>query len=94
MLTQKVILTLSWSWAYANLNCLPKTDNLGLNYLGTQQTTQSGRLCQRWDVDYPNRVKTYIKNDRDHNYCRNPDNDASGPWCYLSDYDPKFDASN
>ena len=41
--------------------------------------TRSGASCKRWrDVD----LETPIDG-RNHKYCRNPDNDANGPWCYV-----------
>ena len=41
-----------------------------------------GRKCQRWDATEPH-VPRYP--DEAENYCRNPDDDPDGVWCYTTD---------
>ena len=63
----------------------------GLDYIGKQVTTVSGRTCQPWsrqsphrhpftDEQFPERSKKAASN-----YCRNPDNKDGGPWCFTQD---------
>ena len=61
------------------------------NYRGTQNTTVSGKTCQKWTSTKPNwhdrtpSNKKYInKGLGDHNYCRNPDGEPN-IWCYTTD---------
>ena len=67
-------------------------DPKGLNYRGTQSVTKDNRPCQRWDSDTPNENKMSDKFTGDldiyesQNFCRNPDNDPKGPWCYYDDH--------
>jgi len=69
-----------------NIDCIP--DTAGKQYKGTVDRTTQGRPCQRWDEDHPGyRIKSYFPHDKNHNHCRNPDNDSNGPWCYIADYD-------
>ena len=69
-----------------------RSPGLGKDYKGTVQKTVSGRNCQRWDKQTPhkhsnNKASRFpdssLKNT--NNYCRNPDNEPNGPWCYTMD---------
>ena len=65
-------------------------------YRGTASTTVSGFTCQRWDSQWPH-VHDYDTPQKrtdaglEENYCRNPDNDVEGPWCYTTDQSKEWD---
>ncbi|CAG0882690.1 unnamed protein product [Darwinula stevensoni] len=62
----------------------------GREYLGLKNVTLSGKKCQPWLSQTPNEQSTIVRlsafpdpgMDSHHNYCRNPDVDREGPWCY------------
>ncbi|XP_035678931.1 uncharacterized protein LOC118417472, partial [Branchiostoma floridae] len=59
----------------------------GSTYRGSENTTQSGLTCQRWDSQSPHEHNTTVSHPLaglDENYCRNPDG-AARPWCYTTD---------
>jgi len=64
-------------------NCFP-------NYTGTKSITRSGRTCQGWDTNIPHRTK-FRPNPENNNFCRNPDNDPRGPWCYTTDPNKRWE---
>uniref|UniRef100_A0A4W3GEY2 Macrophage stimulating 1 n=1 Tax=Callorhinchus milii TaxID=7868 RepID=A0A4W3GEY2_CALMI len=59
--------------------------NNGATYRGTVSVTQSGKTCQEWISNFPEKGL-------DMNYCRNPDNDVNGPWCYTTDWTTRIEA--
>ena len=65
-----------------------RVDN-GTFYRGTQHQTRTGRICQAWATQKPNKhatTKEQIKKfGLEQNYCRNPSMNEGGPWCYTLD---------
>ena len=59
-------------------------------YRGCQAKTKSGKTCQKWTEQAPHgHSRTPEKYPNlglgDHNYCRNPDHEPNGIWCYTSE---------
>jgi len=65
---------------------------IGKEYNGNKATTISRKSCQRWDSQYPHNHSftdpEYFPDTslfEANNYCRNPDGNIQGPWCFTSD---------
>uniref|UniRef100_A0A8C4DEL3 Macrophage stimulating 1 n=1 Tax=Dicentrarchus labrax TaxID=13489 RepID=A0A8C4DEL3_DICLA len=67
----------------------------GKNYRGMVRKTRKGITCQKWNVNTPHRTRinprTHPEANLTENYCRNPDGDQHGPWCYTTDPKTEFD---
>ncbi|XP_077590689.1 plasminogen isoform X2 [Stigmatopora nigra] len=73
-------------------------NGVGKDYRGTKSRTKSGKTCQRWGEKSPHRPnmtpESHPKADLLSNFCRNPDEDAGGPWCYTTDPDTRWEHCN
>uniref|UniRef100_A0A8C7IPP7 Macrophage stimulating 1 n=1 Tax=Oncorhynchus kisutch TaxID=8019 RepID=A0A8C7IPP7_ONCKI len=68
----------------------------GKNYRGVVRKTRKGVTCQKWSVNMPHKTnqfhhRTHPEGNLTENYCRNPDGDQHGPWCYTTDPKTEFD---
>ncbi|CBY39572.1 unnamed protein product [Oikopleura dioica] len=75
---------------FKQTSCPPRSGLLPREYHGTLSTSASGRKCQKWNVQQPHHhdktpEEFPDKNLGDHNYCRNPDDDINGAWCFTED---------
>lgn len=63
-------------------------DGNGVDYRGGVATTVDGVACRPWNElkqrnpFHPSKPKN-ISKDLRSNFCRNPDNDPRGPWCFV-----------
>nr|CAB3263474.1 apolipoprotein(a)-like [Phallusia mammillata] len=67
----------------------------GHSYRGNVSVTRSGRTCQRWDTHTPHAhnldPSIVTGGDLVENYCRNPNVDNQGPWCFTTDPNVPFE---
>ena len=54
------------------------------HYRGTRNRTRTGRTCQQWSAQTPH-AHDQSGDELVENYCRNPDGEPKGPWCYTTD---------
>ena len=75
-----------------------KETDLGTEYCGQLSITKTGKTCQRWHSQYPhahtrNNPSAFPDESLEDaaNYCRNPDNEQEGPWCYTTDPNTRWE---
>mgnify|MGYP000484611322 CR=1 FL=1 len=79
---------------YTIIRFIGCTDNeyghLPRDYNGTISVTKSGKMCQSWGANTPHRPN-YRPQNPSYNFCRNPDNDQKGAWCYTTDPNTRYE---
>ena len=69
-----------------NYECL---DGNPEGYSGKTNVTVSGTTCQAWAASQPHNSR--YPELGEHNYCRSPDRDPNGVWCYTTDPDKRWE---
>lgn len=74
---------------YASCGSFP----LQSDYRGNNNSTINGATCRSWSAQSPNQQSS-INSEQypasglgNHNFCRNPNNQPGGAWCYTTDAD-------
>ena len=79
----------------ADLTTCGTRDELQMDYVGTHALTVTGRICQEWSSQTPHThsrtPERYPDANLEANYCRNPDGQPGGAWCYTTDPNLKFE---
>lgn len=70
--------------------------NIRKGYRGSIAATRDGKKCQRWVDQEPHKHNRTAQNFPNsglgkHNFCRNPDDDDEGAWCYTTDENERWD---
>jgi hypothetical protein len=89
-------------WEYCNIKVCGiskvecKRTQLGTEYGGQLSKTISGRNCQRWSSQEPHKHNVFFNlpdgtQEAAENFCRNPDGDPGGPWCYTLDKEKRWE---
>uniref|UniRef100_K1PZJ3 Hepatocyte growth factor-like protein n=1 Tax=Magallana gigas TaxID=29159 RepID=K1PZJ3_MAGGI len=74
------------------VNC--KRSTIGWEYDSTTAITVSNRTCQHWKDSSPHSHGfTALLGDQE-NFCRNPDQEPNGPWCYTTDPAKRWEYCN
>jgi carboxylesterase type B len=91
----------NWEEIGENFQWTPKCQNnefgnLPADYDVTISTTKSGWTCQNWDSQSPHEHSRTPENYPfrglvGHNYCRNPDEEDDGSWCYTANPDQRWE---
>ncbi|KAJ8270711.1 hypothetical protein GJAV_G00118370 [Gymnothorax javanicus] len=70
-------------------------EGIGTDYRGTKSKTKSGKTCQKWGATFPHNPNVtpekYPNAGLESNFCRNPDGDSTGPWCYTTDFSTRWE---
>ena len=79
---------------FTNIECYG--DILARDYRGYVSETRSGKECQQWTTQLPhqhNRTEAEYPGTGlgQHNFCRNPDNEPEGAWCYTTDSESRWE---
>ncbi|XP_071122899.1 uncharacterized protein [Mytilus edulis] len=64
---------------------------IGGNYRGNVNITKSGKTCQAWSSVTPHKHHFNGTLADQENYCRNPDTEPEGPWCYTTDVNSRWE---
>ncbi len=84
------------------MNCIYVADcyatSTGMDYLGSEDRTEGGRLCKRWDSQSFGHVTdaNFVEGNMTaaENFCRNPAGLGERPWCYTSNTEDTWEYCN
>ncbi len=64
----------------------------GTAYKGKRNTSISGSSCRAWSEFEYEKDLTFPEKSREAaiNFCRNPNRDPRGPWCYVNELDVEY----